>query len=57
MLNYVYVAVGSAIGGVARFVVGSWMQRLVGLALYCVLVAVLRPRGLTASWSYLRALR
>ena len=27
MKNYVYVAVGSAIGGVARFVVGSWMQR------------------------------
>jgi len=27
MLNYVYVAVGSAIGGVARFVVGSWLQR------------------------------
>ncbi len=27
MMNYVYVAVGSAIGGVARFVVGSWMQR------------------------------
>jgi CrcB protein len=27
MMNYVYVAVGSAIGGVARFVVGSWVQR------------------------------
>jgi CrcB protein len=26
MMNYVYVAVGSAIGGVARFVVGSWAQ-------------------------------
>ncbi|MEO8335102.1 MAG: fluoride efflux transporter CrcB [bacterium] len=26
-MNYVYVAVGSAIGGVARFVVGSWIQR------------------------------
>ena len=26
-MNYVYVAVGSAIGGVARFVVGSWAQR------------------------------
>ncbi|MGH3127867.1 MAG: hypothetical protein ACRDPX_08105, partial [Gaiellaceae bacterium] len=30
---------------------------LVGLVFYCVLVAVVRPRGLTASWSYLRALR
>ena len=30
---------------------------LVGLALYCALVVVVRPRGLTASWSYLRALR
>jgi CrcB protein len=27
MMNYVYVAIGSAIGGVARFVVGSWAQR------------------------------
>jgi CrcB protein len=27
MMNYVYVAVGSAIGGVVRFVVGSWVQR------------------------------
>jgi CrcB protein len=27
MINYVYVAVGSAVGGVARFVVGSWAQR------------------------------
>lgn len=27
MMNYVYVAVGSAIGGVTRFVVGSWLQR------------------------------
>jgi CrcB protein len=26
MMNYVYVAIGSAIGGVARFVVGSWAQ-------------------------------
>jgi O-antigen/teichoic acid export membrane protein len=30
---------------------------LVGLALYCVLVAALRPSGLRASWTYLRALR
>ncbi|MEO5815112.1 MAG: CrcB family protein [Gemmatimonadaceae bacterium] len=27
MMNYVYVAVGSALGGVARFVIGSWAQR------------------------------
>lgn len=26
-MNYVYVAVGSALGGVARFVIGSWAQR------------------------------
>ena len=26
MLNYFYVAVGSAVGGLARFVVGSWLQ-------------------------------
>ena len=26
MLNYVYVAVGSAVGGLARFVVGTWLQ-------------------------------
>ena len=38
---------------VARGAVGA----LIGLALYAALVAVVRPRGLTASWSYLRALR
>jgi CrcB protein len=27
MLNYLYVAIGSAVGGVARFIVGSWLQR------------------------------
>ena len=26
MLNYLYVAVGSAVGGLARFVVGTWLQ-------------------------------
>ena len=26
MMNYIYVAVGSAVGGVARFVVGTWLQ-------------------------------
>jgi hypothetical protein len=40
-------------GLVTRGAIGA----LVGLALYGVLVAVVRPRGLTASWSYLRALR
>src|SRR5471032_2485006 len=27
MLNYLYVAVGSAVGGVARFAIGTWLQR------------------------------
>jgi CrcB protein len=27
MLSYAYVAVGSAIGGLARFVLGTWLQR------------------------------
>ena len=40
-------------GLVARSAIGA----LVGLALYGLLIAVVRPRGLTASWSYLRALR
>jgi CrcB protein len=30
MLSYLYVAVGSAIGGVARWAVGGWMQRTLG---------------------------
>jgi hypothetical protein len=38
---------------VARGVVAA----AVGLVLYAALVAVVRPRGLTASWAYLRALR
>jgi peptidoglycan biosynthesis protein MviN/MurJ (putative lipid II flippase) len=33
------------------------VSALVGLALYTVLVAVVRPRGLRSSWAYLRALR
>jgi len=36
---------------------GSVASAVVGLALYAGLVALLRPRGLTSSWSYLRALR
>jgi fluoride exporter len=27
MLSYLYVAVGSAAGGLARFIVGTWLQR------------------------------
>ena len=27
MLSYLYVAIGSAAGGLARFVVGAWLQR------------------------------
>ena len=30
MLSYVYVAIGSAAGGVARWSVGNWVQRLAG---------------------------
>jgi hypothetical protein len=29
---------------------------VLGLVLYAVLVATLRPRGLRAAWSYMRAL-
>jgi putative peptidoglycan lipid II flippase len=36
---------------------GSVVAALVGLALYCALVGLLRPRGLRSSWGYLRALR
>lgn len=38
-------------------VLGSAAAGAVGLVLYSVLVGVLRPRGLTASWEYLRTLR
>src|SRR5215218_9206183 len=30
MMSYLYVALGSAVGGVARWTVGSWIQRLNG---------------------------
>ncbi len=30
MLNYAYVAIGSAVGGVARFAIGEWLQRRLG---------------------------
>lgn len=26
MMNYLYVAIGSAVGGLARFIVGTWLQ-------------------------------
>jgi peptidoglycan biosynthesis protein MviN/MurJ (putative lipid II flippase) len=38
-------------------VLGSLGSALVGLALYALLVRFVRPRGLTESWAYLRALR
>ena len=38
-------------------VLGSLAAAAVGLVLYAALVGLLRPRGLTASWGYLRALR
>jgi putative peptidoglycan lipid II flippase len=37
--------------------VGAVTSALAGLMLYGVLVALLRPRGLVSSWSYLRSLR
>ena len=30
MLSYLYVALGSAVGGVARWSIGDWVQRLAG---------------------------
>ena len=30
MLSYLYVALGSAVGGVARWSIGNWVQRLAG---------------------------
>jgi hypothetical protein len=41
------------VGLVARGIVPA----IAGLALYAALVALVRPRGLTSSWAYLRALR
>ncbi|MDW8337970.1 MAG: hypothetical protein RMM28_02385 [Thermoleophilia bacterium] len=40
----------------ASFLLGSTAAGIVGLALYALLVAATRPRGLRTSWSYLRAL-
>lgn len=39
------------------FALGSVAATLVGLAVYCGLVAILRLRELRSSWAYLRALR
>jgi hypothetical protein len=41
----------------AGFVLAPAGGAAAGVALYCVLLALTRPRGLTASWAYLRALR
>jgi len=41
----------------AALVLGPVAGALVGLAIYCGLVALLRPRELRSSWAYLRALR
>jgi peptidoglycan biosynthesis protein MviN/MurJ (putative lipid II flippase) len=38
-------------------VLAGVLSAVVGLALYAALVLLLRPRGLRASWAYLRALR
>jgi hypothetical protein len=35
---------------------GSAASAALGVVLYAVLLAVVRPRGLLASWRYLRAL-
>ena len=37
--------------------VHGWAGAVLGLLLYAVIVAAWRPRGLTDSWCYLRALR
>jgi hypothetical protein len=39
------------------FLLGSVAAAALGLVLYAVLVAVVRPPGLTSAWRYLRALR
>jgi hypothetical protein len=36
---------------------GSLAASIVGVAVYCALVALVRPRELRSSWAYLRALR
>lgn len=59
------IAVAAAVvGGLAlasflppALVFGAAGAALAGIAAYCALVAVLRPRGLSSSWAYLRALR
>jgi len=41
----------------AGFVLGSPAAAIVGIVVYGVVVALVRPRGLLASWAYLRALQ
>jgi hypothetical protein len=40
----------------AALVLGSVLSAILGLAVYVLLLALIRPRGLAASWNYLRAL-
>jgi hypothetical protein len=42
---------------VPGLVLGTALAALVGVVLYVAVVALWRPRGLTSSWAYLRALR
>ena len=41
----------------AGLVLGPLAAAIVGVAAYSALVVLVRPRGLVASWSYLRALQ
>ena len=41
----------------AGLVLGPLAAAIVGVGAYSALVVLVRPRGLTASWSYLRALQ
>ena len=57
------LAAGLAVTGVTlaaflppALVFGSVVSAVIGLVLYVMLFALLRPRGLMASWHYLRAL-
>jgi hypothetical protein len=58
------VLAAGVVGGVTlaafvppSLVLGSLAAAAVGLVLYAALLGALRPRGLTSSWGYLRALR
>jgi hypothetical protein len=41
----------------ANLLLGTLSAALAGVLLYVAIVAAWRPRGLTESWGYLRALR